>query len=77
MASEVDHMIPKREEATPTAVGATTSSTRTPAASKSEMMFGMPMKYLALAMLVLQNSSVVLVMRYARTIPGTMFLSST
>ena len=71
-ASEVDLMIPKEQEATPTAV-----EDSTPDASKSETMFGMPMKYLALAMLVLQNCGNVLVLRYTRTLPGTMFLSST
>ena len=73
MASEVELMIPK--EAPKEAPAAVEAST--PDASKSEMMFGMPIKYLALAMLVLQNSGNVLVLRYTRTLPGTKFLSST
>mmetsp|Transcript_93209 Transcript_93209/g.266405 ORF Transcript_93209/g.266405 Transcript_93209/m.266405 type:complete len:291 (+) Transcript_93209:146-1018(+) len=72
-ASEVELMIPKEApKEAPAAV-----KFGTPDASKSETMFGMPIKYLALAMLVLQNSGNVLVLRYTRTLPGTKFLSST
>jgi solute carrier family 35 (UDP-sugar transporter), member A1/2/3 len=40
-------------------------------------MFGVPTKYVSLLTLVVQNSSLVLTMRYSRVLPGPAYLSST
>lgn len=40
-------------------------------------MFGVPTKYVSLLTLVVQNSSLVLMMRYSRILPGPRYLSST
>lgn len=40
-------------------------------------MFGVPTKYLSLITLVVQNSTLVLTMRYSRILPGPRYLSST
>jgi solute carrier family 35 (UDP-sugar transporter), member A1/2/3 len=40
-------------------------------------MFGIPTKYVSLLTLVVQNSSLVLMMRYSRILPGRRYLSST
>ncbi|KAH6589356.1 hypothetical protein BASA50_010101 [Batrachochytrium salamandrivorans] len=39
--------------------------------------FGIPLKWVSLVTLVVQNSALVLVMRYAQTLPGPRFLTST
>ncbi|KAJ8322591.1 hypothetical protein BDV3_004164 [Batrachochytrium dendrobatidis] len=39
--------------------------------------FGVPLKWVSLVTLVVQNSALVLVMRYAQTLPGPRFLTST
>ena len=70
-AAEVELMIPKEEAP---ATGVTVGNPEVPT---SEKMFGLPIKYLALVMLVFQNTSNVLVLRYARTIPGVQFLATT
>ena len=49
----------------------------TPAASSPSLMFGLPIGYLALAALVFQNSSAIIVLRLARTVPGVVAISST
>lgn len=38
---------------------------------------GIPLKYISLGVLVVQNSSLVLVLRYSRTLPGEPYLTST
>ncbi|KAL2912979.1 hypothetical protein HK105_207545 [Polyrhizophydium stewartii] len=40
-------------------------------------LFGVPLKWISLVTLVVQNSALVLVMRYAQTLPGPRFLTST
>lgn len=41
------------------------------------MLFGMPLKYVSLATLVIQNSSLVIALRYSRIVTGPMYYSST
>jgi UDP-sugar transporter A1/2/3 len=40
-------------------------------------MCGLPIKYLSLLVLVIQNSTLVLIMSYSRTVPGPMYIAST
>ena len=42
-----------------------------------DSLFGVPLKYISLVTLVLQNSSLVLVMRYSRTIEGPTYVPAT
>ncbi|KAJ3091179.1 hypothetical protein HK102_001416 [Quaeritorhiza haematococci] len=51
--------------------------TFTPAVSPVPTLFGVPLKWLSLITLVVQNSALVLVMRYSRTLPGPRYLPST
>ncbi|KAI8927181.1 nucleotide-sugar transporter-domain-containing protein [Entophlyctis helioformis] len=50
---------------------------RIPSPSVEPALFGVPLKWVSLATLVIQNSALVLVMRYARTVPGDRFIPST
>jgi solute carrier family 35 (UDP-sugar transporter), member A1/2/3 len=42
-----------------------------------EILLGMPLKYISLVTLVIQNSALVLVMRYSRTLTGPQYLPAT
>jgi UDP-sugar transporter A1/2/3 len=42
-----------------------------------DVLLGMPLKYISLATLVIQNSALVLVMRYSRTLTGPSYLPAT
>ena len=46
-------------------------------ATATSMIFGVPTKYVSLLVLVVQNSALVLTMRYSRILPGPRYLSST
>ena len=46
-------------------------------ATVTSTIFGVPTKYVALLVLVIQNSALVLTMRYSRVLPGPRYLSST
>lgn len=43
----------------------------------ADTLFGIPLKFIALSTLILQNSALVLLMRYSRTMPGPAYLPST
>ncbi|PRP79271.1 UDP-N-acetylglucosamine transporter [Planoprotostelium fungivorum] len=45
--------------------------------TNNPVLFGLPLKYASLLILILQNSALVLVMRYSRTMTGPMYISST
>ena len=47
------------------------------AAASTSTIYGVPTKYVALLILVVQNSALVLTMRYSRILPGPRYLSST
>lgn len=44
---------------------------------KEPVLFGIPLKYASLLILIVQNSALVLVMRYSRVMPGPRYLTST